>query len=39
MKRLAAVGVGSFLLGAATGVLGVATLAGYYVKRKGQGRR
>jgi hypothetical protein len=33
--KLAAVGVGSFLLGATFGLLGVATLTGRYLKRKG----
>ncbi len=33
--KLAAVGVGSFLLGATVGLLGIATLTGRYLKRKG----
>jgi len=33
--KIAAVGFGAFLLGATFGVLGVATVAGLYLKAKG----
>lgn len=33
--KIAAVGVGSFLLGATCGLLGIATLTGRYLKRRG----
>jgi hypothetical protein len=33
--KIAAVGVGSFVLGATVGLLGVATLAGRYLKKRG----
>jgi hypothetical protein len=37
--KVAAVGVGSFLLGATFGVIGVAAAFGHYLKRKGSGPR
>lgn len=34
--KLAVVATGSFLLGATAGLLGIATLTGRYLKRRGQ---